>query len=773
MAGSSAFPPPVRPNGQVYSLHYDSVSFAYTPQGTAKEAYLIRDSKDFKNKKMPILAKIRHHGEHTRSKCAKKASRGIIGIPFLELLGDSRAVTNAECRTDYKKALYNGISFSDYYGYGHASGWREILQAYSLPNEPIAISEYDIWRVLEKAADEYHAQCKKITSLAFWENFLFIITAIVTIASVGTLAPVAMSVGAMSVFVSIVSIGAGWAIQANLDRLATNNAEAISKLDAQNHDLNSKIIAQQSAQITNTLIFATDAMFPSNQIYAAQKAGSQTFSPSQAYDPNKGILGQYNKDSFDEFTQNRAQVNLAGGVSFMSNLLNVDFPLATIEAIDTKAGIKAINQECYAWQLRLNHCFDALAYNGFGVGYGENDKTVSNIMQKAINHHITKRQKMLEVLDTLEKLKNYNRGLRLELPMNLNQLKKQSTKSSNTSTSTASGGVSEWERHTKAYLLSSYKGYYDEWLASADSSDIVKFGYSFYSFMLKMLKKYSEINSNKDKGVSRQNVGYYEPLAKKWGSLSETKPKGRPSIYSWSILLDSVLYKRIEASATPAEVLSLYKYFFAYSGYDKNGMEQFHNNVYIPPSLSNNAIWNQIGEYHTRQQEYSSTKDEYYNLLDEYQDTSALLDAKIEAIEKRIESTKDELESLRDISEQTKEALQSKKAEKESTKNKIQKEALQKQIDELESNLQDLQAQIDEQQTKLEQLQARLGRYKKQDNIIIEMMMINYPYIMQEYYESSQPTQAQKQAMQEARQRFYELDRQYKELNTSADSKEN
>lgn len=769
MAGSSAFPPPVRTNGQVYSLHYDSVSFAYTPQA-AKEAYLIRDSKDFKNKRMPILAQIRHHGEHTRSKCAKKASRDIIGIPLLELLGDSRAVTNAECRTDYKKALYNGISFNDYYGYGHASGWKEILQAYSLPNEPIAISEYDIWRVLEKAADEYHAQCKKITSLAFWENFLFIITAIVTIASVGTLAPVAMSIGAISAFIGIVSIGVGWAIQANLDRLATNNAEAMSKINEQKHELNSKKIAQQSAQITNTLIFAADAMFPSNQIYAAQKAGSQTFSPSQAYDPNKGILGQYNKDFFDEFTQNRAQVNLAGGVSFMSNLLNFDFPLATIEPLDTKAMIKAINQECYAWQLRLNHCFDALAYNGFGVGYGENDKTVSNIMQKAINHHITRRQKKLEAIDTFEKLKNYNRGLRFELPMNLNQLKKQSTKSSNT-TSTGSGGVSEWERHTKAYLLSSYKGYYDEWLASADSSDIVKFGYSFYSFMLKMLKKYSEINSNKDKGVSRQNVVYYEPLAKKWGSVSEIG-QGRPSLYSWSILLDSVLYKRVESSATPAEVLSLYKYFFAYSGYDKNGKEQFNNPVYTPSSLSNNAIWNQIGEYHTRQQEYSTTKDEYYNLLDEYQDTSALLDAKIEAMQTRIDNAKEELEALQVQSEQTKEALQSKKAEQKSTKDKSKKQALQEQIDELESTLQLLQAQIDVQQTKLEQLQTRLERYKKQDNIIIEMMTINYPYIMKEYYESSQPTQAQKQAMQEARERFYELDRQYKELNTSADSKE-
>lgn len=767
MAGSSAFPPPVRSNGQVYSLYYDSVSFAYTPQ-SSKEAYRIRDSKDFKNKRMPILAKINHHGEHTRSKCAKKANRDTASIPLLSWLGDSRAVTNAECRTDYKKALYNGFSYHE----GRCSGWREILATYSLPDEPIAISEYDVWRVLEKAADEYHAQCKKTTSLAFWESLFFIITAIATIASVGTLAPVAMSIGAVSSFVGIVSIGVGWAIQANLDRLATNNEKAMSKISEQEHDLNSKIMAQQSAQITNTLIFAPDAMFPSNQIYSAQKAGSQTFSPSQAYDPNKGILGQYNKDAFDEFTQNRAQVNLAGGVNFMSNLLNFDFPLATIEALDTKATIKAINQECYAWQLRLNHCFDALAYNGFGVGYGEDDKTVQNIMQKAINHHITKRQKMLEVIDTFEKLKNYNRGLRLELPMNLNQLKKQSTKSSNT-TSTASGGVSEWERHTKGYLLSSYKGYYDEWLASAYSSDAVKFGYSFYSFMLKMLKKYSKINSNKDKGVSKQNVVYYEPLAKKWGSVSEIKIQGRPSIYSWSILLDDALYKRVESSATPAEVLDLYVYFFKYSGYDKYDAPQFNNPIYAPPSLyPKNAVWNQINEYHTRQKEYIATKDEYYNLLEEYQDTSALLDAKIEAIQTRIDNAKEELEALQVQSEQTKEVLESKKAEQKSTKNKTQKEALQAEIDELESTLQDLQTQILEQQTKLEQLQTRLERYKQQDNIILEMMTINYPYIMQEYYESSQPTQAQKQAMQEAKEKFYELDRQYKELNTSAENKE-
>ncbi|MGX3045949.1 hypothetical protein [Helicobacter sp. T3_23-1056] len=760
MAGSHQFPPQSN-NGRVYSLHYDGVDFAYTPRAR-QGAYNVRDSKDFKQS--THLSRL--HNNHANNECSKNAQNDFLGFFNATLWSGTK--THKECRAEYKHKIYYGYDYGGFDEKKKACGWREILEAYSLPNEPIAISEYDLWRVLERAAETYWKSCKKTASLSFWEHTIFIVTAIATIASVGTLAPITIT--GLAAFMGFVATGITWSVQ-SWNQYKIKQAEAITaKTASQIAEFEAKKLAKQRAQITNMLIYDSQAMFANGQAYNAQQAGSQTFSPTIAYDPNKALLGQQNQEFIDELTQNRNQVTLAGGVNFMSNLLEFDFPLASTEAIPKKDLIKAINQQYYEWQLRLNHCFEALAHNSFGVGFDENDKTINNIMQKAIKYHITARQKKIEELDAIDKLKNYNKGLRYECPMSINAL---SAQSSGTKSSYA---VSEWERHTKAHILKEYKNSYNEWYASVDKSDNIKMGYSFYQFILKQVKIFSEINSLNDKTIARSRVATLNTSAKVYRlrdfiTITKTDKIDGHTYYHFNLRLDEAMYKRIE-NLSPYMIYLFYDTFFSFSGY-KYEQEEFNNPVYTPPNLPS---WNLINNYHTRQQEYKIALEQYYKILDEYQIISATIDAKIDIAQKRIKITQAELESTIKSKTELESTLESKKAELKSTKDKTQKATLQQEINNLESNIQNLTTQINELESTLKTQQKMLEKYLKQDEIIIEMMNLPYTEIMKEYYEASLPTQATKQALQEAQTTFYELQARLKNLQdaeSSQDSSQN
>lgn len=172
--------------------------------------------------------------------------------------------------------------------------------------------------------------------------------------------------------------------------------------------------AKQRNQITNTLIHAPTAMFPQGALYESGRAGSQTFSPSQAYDANKGILGTNEVINIDEHINNRAQVNLAGGRDFMANLLQIEIPLAQSQ------NHKEQNAQNYRNQIRkysnaIQNMFIDLTQEGFGLGKPEVNEIFKQLNEKYINTRIRK----ICTEDFLEKNKNYNKGLRLEIPLHL------------------------------------------------------------------------------------------------------------------------------------------------------------------------------------------------------------------------------------------------------------------------------------------------------------------------------------------------------------------
>lgn len=770
MAGSYQYPPITQRNGKVYSLIYDSVNFSYTPIGK-QGIHKIRNYNDFgKNNHAKNL-----HSSHTRNKCEKNARKNL--SVWVDLFGWQSTVTNEECRREYKQKLFYGFDYRGYQidgKYLHkVTGWKEILEAYSLPNEPIAISEYDLWRVLEKAADTYHASCKKTASIEAWGMLVFVVSAIATIASLGTLAPI--TIAGLSAFVGFLSTGIMWSIQSWREYKINEQQNKLEKLTAQKAEFEAKKLAQQRGQITNMLIYDSSSMFANGQAYNAQQAGSQSFSPSIAYDPNKALLGQQKMEFIDEFTQNRAQVNLAGGVNFINNLLEFDFPLASIEAIQKKDLIKAINQQCHEWQIRLNYCFLALTNNGFGVGFGKDDKTINNIIQRAIKYHITTRQKRIEQIDALDKLKNYNKGLRYECPMSLNTLSAQTTKNTNAS----NGSVSEWERNKKSYFLSIYKTEYNQWLNNADKSDNIKLGYEFYEFMLKMLKKISEFNSNNDKTIAQANVthNYFEPLGK-LDNYKNLRPIKKyftfgKIIYnagSFSLTFENSVFERVKNNEPPSIVWHFYSLFIGFSGKDNKNNLTYKNAVYAPAGLQ----WAKIDNYHYRNNEYISVLAEYEKIVAEYQNTALLLDVKIENIQTRIKNTQDKIQTLVDKTQQTQTELETLQNELKNTKDKTQKEILQEQIQEKEANLQEAQEQIITLENDLIKMQKRLEQYDKQDIIIFEMMEIGtlYKKAIDDYYFASEATAQQAQEMQELKIRFYEKDKEFKTLSKAQDEQE-
>ena len=162
-------------------------------------------------------------------------------------------------------------------------------------------------------------------------------------------------------------------------------------------------------QLTHMLIYQPYEIFANGSIYKSQNAGSQTFSPSIPFDPNKGLLGQYKKIPQDEFMLNRAQVNQGGNAQYATATLNLDFPLASgnfpIEALqdsienNMRAAIKRITEGFN----ELNKVF----FNFLG--------TASYFYQKVYKAQIPKYYNRMIMLDFLDKNQNYQKGLMAEI----------------------------------------------------------------------------------------------------------------------------------------------------------------------------------------------------------------------------------------------------------------------------------------------------------------------------------------------------------------------
>lgn len=197
----------------------------------------------------------------------------------------------------------------------------------------------------------------------------------------------------------------GLQINAKMQWLGIKANQIASKISAYKAHNKAK---KQKEMITHILINNPYAMFANGSIYKEQEVGSESFSPSIAYDPSKGILGSYEKNRIDEFILNRDSKNYAGGSAYMSNILNPPTPLARFGLSHQQNqqtlldNMKKANKRITQGFLKLNE----LHFNILG--------TAGNVYNRIKKQQVDKYWKKMLIDDFLEKNKNYSLGLRAD-----------------------------------------------------------------------------------------------------------------------------------------------------------------------------------------------------------------------------------------------------------------------------------------------------------------------------------------------------------------------
>lgn len=283
--------------------------------------------------------------------------------------------------------------------------WSLTLAEYSIPTEALDISDYDIDTALYHCADYF----REATTKQWWTLALQIVAnvvaVVITVVSWGALSPLgaAIAVSANVIGVAAMLVEELYLSNERINQTMISIGTQLMKNDFSKslQDSNAKAKAS-SAQQTSFLIYAQQVILPGGAIYNSQQAGSPSYSPSTAYDPNKGINGTYTQDEHDEFTQNRTQANQAGGANYTSNVLNTGFPLAsTKQAYEFE--LERIAKEKKEWGIRINGAMSLLVRQGFGLGMEDKSEFIQRVVKNLTNTHIHRRTKKM-----LDEDNNYN-----------------------------------------------------------------------------------------------------------------------------------------------------------------------------------------------------------------------------------------------------------------------------------------------------------------------------------------------------------------------------
>ena len=325
---------------------------------------------------------------------------------------------NDRCRDMQRNNLWNEVR-----------AWKHLFEIHSLPNEPLDVPHHilahHIRDVAVKIRDSNACLSKGLLKFIRVLSWIFIVemlivTIVLSICAIvfsfgaGIVAVIAIVPTLISTAFSVLDSWAAGVLNTNIDLELKKNSLSLS-LYKNNNEL-----VKRGAKISNLLIWQPSAMFPLGSVYEQGKAGSESFCYTQAYDANKGILGTSEYSYFDELIQNRAQVSLAGGTQYMSSLLGFDFPLARVEIYDMQKEQLKLTNQCKEWQMRINSFVAALAKQGFFMASGNNSMSANKLYEHLINSHIKRRQKEFCTITMLNALKNYNKGLRYQNPMVMN-----------------------------------------------------------------------------------------------------------------------------------------------------------------------------------------------------------------------------------------------------------------------------------------------------------------------------------------------------------------
>lgn len=167
----------------------------------------------------------------------------------------------------------------------------------------------------------------------------------------------------------------------------------------------------KSDTLTNTLIYAPYEIYPKGAIYNDNQLGGQNtnFRYTEPYDAMKGINADFKpQNEAEEMSYNRYQKKDAGNISYMSETLKQDLPLAS--SLDNQRQGMIID-ECYnARVIKTSKGFQKMLEQGYGMGVGDPD-TFTNTWKKLDKATIKPFQSNKCQLDFLEKNRAYQKGL--------------------------------------------------------------------------------------------------------------------------------------------------------------------------------------------------------------------------------------------------------------------------------------------------------------------------------------------------------------------------
>lgn len=272
------------------------------------------------------------------------------------------------------------------------------------------------WEEYQPIAWEYATQRAKseqnTIQRAFSSGNVFKTLLVITLAVVGVSlsymtfgTSFAITSAIISSLLSFSSYAYNLQLNAKMQWLSINAKSTASKINALKAANSAK---EQKEMISDILIFQPYAMFANGSIYNDGLAGSESYSPSIAYDPSKGILGTYKKHPIDDFVLNRDSKIQAGGSGFITNILNPAIPLAKFELPHQSQqeilmdNMKQANKRITEGFLKLNE----LHFNILG--------TAGNVYNRIKKVQVDKYWKKMLSDDFLQKNKNYSLGLRAD-----------------------------------------------------------------------------------------------------------------------------------------------------------------------------------------------------------------------------------------------------------------------------------------------------------------------------------------------------------------------
>lgn len=145
--------------------------------------------------------------------------------------------------------------------------------------------------------------------------------------------------------------------------------------------------------------------------------GSQSFAPSSAFDVTKGLSGDIKTQSIDEMLTGRGHFSAAGNAGYMQGIGGgyIDTESGGLDEDELKESL--FHQAAREYE-RILRGFVELAAAGFDFC-----GTANEHFQRVVEEVVWPSLRQICTLDFLEKNKNYNKALRLEIPLHLSTLK--------------------------------------------------------------------------------------------------------------------------------------------------------------------------------------------------------------------------------------------------------------------------------------------------------------------------------------------------------------